>query len=164
MSIATISPNYDAQIALEFSQVSEITVNYFPKFKASERPKVQSSLDSYNILRSVWNPGKIEMVEEFKLLLMNRANKVLGVTTISVGGVAGTVADPKIIFGTALKCLASGIILAHNHPSGNLNPSQADIHLTKKLKEGGSFLDLPVFDHLIITKHSYYSFADEGLL
>jgi DNA repair protein RadC len=83
---------------------------------------------------------------------------------ISSGGVAGTVADPKMIFKHALEQLASSIILIHNHPSGNLTPSQADKDLTRKLKEAGRMLDLPILDHLIFTDKSYFSFADEGLL
>ena len=83
---------------------------------------------------------------------------------ISKGGQGGTIADPKIIFKSALENNAASIILAHNHPSGNLKPSQADINLTKKLREAGSFLDIPVLDHLIFTDTSYFSFADEGIL
>ena len=89
---------------------------------------------------------------------------VLRQTSISRGGVAGTVADPKLIFKEALENLASSIILVHNHPSGNRQPSAADISLTKKLKEAGNLLDLPVLDHLIYTDNGYYSFADEGML
>jgi DNA repair protein RadC len=83
---------------------------------------------------------------------------------ISRGGISGTVADPKLIFAAALKASASSIILAHNHPSGSLKPSEADIRLTKKLKEGGLYLEIPVLDHIILSKEGYYSFADEGLL
>jgi DNA repair protein RadC len=102
--------------------------------------------------------------EEFWIVLLNRANVVMRLEKVSSGGVAGTVADPKMIFKTALEHLASSIILVHNHPSGNRQPSGADIGLTKKLKEAGGFLDLPVLDHLIYTDLGYYSFADEGLL
>ena len=83
---------------------------------------------------------------------------------ISVGGTAGTIADPKVIFVSALKCNATSIILVHNHPSGNLKPSNADTELTKKLKNAGQFLDLPVIEHIILTKGGYLSFADEGIL
>ena len=102
--------------------------------------------------------------EEFWVILLNRANVVMRQEKISSGGVAGTVADPKLIFKQALENLASSIILVHNHPSGNRQPSAADISLTKKLKEAGNFLDLPILDHLIYTDNGYYSFADEGLL
>lgn len=102
--------------------------------------------------------------EEFWIILMNRANKVLSQHLISKGGQAGTIADPKIIFQTALENHAASIILAHNHPSGNLKPSQADIDLTKKLRSASSFLDISIPDHLIFTNSSYYSFADEGMM
>jgi DNA repair protein RadC len=96
--------------------------------------------------------------------MVNRANRVLKKQQISQGGVTGTVADPKLIFKTALQELASGIVLAHNHPSGNLTASQVDLDLTKKLKEGGKLLDIQVLDHIIIAGTRYFSFADEGIL
>jgi DNA repair protein RadC len=95
---------------------------------------------------------------------LNRANKVTSKHLISKGGQAGTIADPKIIFNIALENHAASIILAHNHPSGNLKPSHSDIELTKKLRSAGLFLDVPVLDHLIITDHGFLSFADEGIL
>ena len=104
------------------------------------------------------------MQEQFKILLLNRANKVLGIYEVSTGGMSGTVADPKLIFATALKACASSIILSHNHPSGNLKPSNADLQLTQKVKEGGKLLDIEVYDHIILTTEGYYSFADEGQL
>lgn len=126
-----------------------------------EKPRITSSADVFDNI-------KAELMdiphEEFWVLLLNRANRVTKKKQISLGGVAGTVADPKIIFKLALEELASGIILAHNHPSGNLTASQADIDLTKKLKEAGKLLDIQVLDHLIIAGKKYLSFADEGLL
>ncbi|MBA4055430.1 MAG: DNA repair protein, partial [Marivirga sp.] len=116
-------------------EVAEIQLSYKSKVKASLRPKISSSKDAERILRKTWDSDKLELVEQFKILLVNRAHKVLGILEVSQGGIAGTVADPKIIFVSALKAAACGIILAHNHPSGNLNASQADIDLTKKLKE-----------------------------
>jgi len=107
---------------------------------------------------------KIELLEEFKILLLNRRNRVLGLMDISQAGLSGTVANPKVIFAAALKCCASGIILAHNHPSGELDPSREDTALTNKIKAGAELLDLKVLDHLIISKDRYYSFADEGLM
>lgn len=102
--------------------------------------------------------------EEFWILLLNRANEVLRPVQVSSGGVSGTVADPKLIFKHALEQLASAIILFHNHPSGNLMPSQADKDLTRKLKDAGRLLDIPVLDHLIFTDSTYFSFADEGIM
>jgi DNA repair protein RadC len=126
-----------------------------------ERPKITSSKDIYDLL-------KAELLdlhhEAFWIVLLNRANRVIRKHQISQGGVAGTVADPKIIFKIALEELASGVILAHNHPSGNLNASQADIDLTRKLKESGKLLEIQVLDHLIIAGKKYMSFADEGLM
>ncbi len=125
------------------------------------RVTITSSADSYEVLQ----PYLLDVpYEEFWVLLLNRANHVLRVEKISQGGVAGTVADPKLIFRAALDHLASAIILAHNHPSGNRRPSQADIALTRKLREAGTLLDLPILDHLIFTDDGYYSFADEGML
>jgi DNA repair protein RadC len=141
----------------------EIEVKYIP-VKKKDRFKIKSSGDASTFFKNKWNENTIEMQEEFYILLMNRANEVLGYFAPFKGGVTGTVADDKIIFGTALKALASSIIVAHNHPSGNLNPSEADIALTKKLKQIGTMVSIPVLDHLIITKESYYSFADEGIL
>src|SRR5690606_18084240 len=129
-----------------FTRVAEIKLSYRNKVKPCDRPKVTCSTDSYNVLKESWDTGKIEFVEQFKVLLLNRANRVLGLYEVSTGGVAGTVADPKLIFAAALKACASGIILCHNHPSGNLKPSAADLQLTKKMKQGGELLDIPVLD------------------
>lgn len=130
-------------------------------FQAEERPRIGGAADAFEIL-------KAELLdiphEAFWIILLNRANRVIRKHQISQGGVSGTVADPKIIFKVAVEELASGIILAHNHPSGNLTASQADIDLTKKLKESGKLLDIQVLDHIIIAGKKYFSFADEGLL
>lgn len=101
--------------------------------------------------------------EEFWVIFLNRANAVIGKQNISKGGVSGTVVDPKVVFKIAVQFPASGIILAHNHPSGNLKPSQADHQLTRKLKDAGKALDIPVLDHLIIGERDYFSFVDEGV-
>ncbi len=128
---------------------------------APARPTITGSRDIYQVIQ----PYLQDLPhEEFWVILLNRANVVMRVVSISRGGVAGTVADPKLIFKEALEQLASSIILIHNHPSGNRNPSAADIALTRKLKEAGQFLDLPILDHLIYTDQGYHSFADEGML
>jgi DNA repair protein RadC len=145
-------------------QVAEIQLTYKSNVKPSLRPKVTGSKDAYDVLLENWDGSKIELVEQFKVMLMNRANKVLGIFELSTGGVSGTVADPKIIFVAALKGGASGIIVAHNHPSGNLTASQSDIDLTRKLKEAGKFLEIQLLDHVIVTTEGYFSFADEGLI
>jgi DNA repair protein RadC len=98
-------------------------------------------------------------------MYLNQSNRVLGVYPLSTGGVTGTIADPRLIFSVALKINAAGIILSHNHPSGNLSPSKADKDLTDKIKEGSKLLDVKLLDHIIVTpENTYYSFADEGLL
>jgi DNA repair protein RadC len=145
-------------------EVAEIQLSFKSKVKPSQRSKITGSKDAYEILHENWDGDKLEFVEQFKVILLNRANYVLGIYEASTGGVSGTVADPKLIFAAAIKTNASAIILAHNHPSGQLKPSVADLQLTKKMKEGGKILEVPVLDHVIITSESYYSFADEGVL
>lgn len=145
-------------------QVAEIQLTYKSNIRPSLRPKITSSRDAYNILIENWDDSKIEFVEQFKVMVLNRANKVLGIWEASTGGVTGTVADPKLIFAAAIKANACGFIVAHNHPSGNLQPSQADIDLTKKMKEGGKLLEIQLLDHVILTTEGYYSFADDGLV
>lgn len=145
-----------------FYKISEVELVYKTKIKASERPSVTCSQDAYNILLQQWDANKLCMIEQFKILLLNNANKVLGISDISTGGLTGTVADPRIVFATALKANASKIILAHNHPSGNLQPSSADKELTNKMREAGRFLDLQVLDHIIVTNEGYYSFGDQA--
>jgi DNA repair protein RadC len=152
-----------SQLSMPLGNLQEIDILYRNKVKQADLPKIGCSDDVYKYLMSVWS-HQIDRLEEFIILCLNRANKVLGYSKISQGGLAGTVADPKVIFQVALKANACSIILAHNHPSGNLKPSENDISLTKKLKNAGEFLDLTVLDHLIITSEGYYSFADESLL
>jgi len=145
-------------------RVAEIQLVYRSNVKPSQRPKVSSSREAYEVFFKNWDLDKIEFVEQFKVMLLNRAHKVLGIYELSCGSVAGTVADPKLVFVAALKSNASSVIVAHNHPSGCLTPSQADINLTKKLKDGGKLLDIAVLDHVIVTSEGHYSFADEGIL
>lgn len=128
-----------------------------------ERKKVTSSKDAADMIKKFYSCD-INIYESFFILLLNRNSTTIGFSKISQGGVAGTVVDLKIIAKYAIDSLASGIILAHNHPSGNLRPSDADMQLTKKVKEGLKLLDVSVMDHLILTEESYYSFADEGVL
>lgn len=123
--------------------------------------RITSSTEAFEVLLPVF--ADLDH-EEFWILMLNHANCVIGKQSISSGGLAGTIADPKIIFKIALEHNASYVILAHNHPSGNLTPSEQDIDITKKLALAGSLLDLQVLDHLIVTNKLYYSFGDEGLI
>lgn len=124
-----------------------------------KRDKIVISSDVYDLMRPyLWDAHR----EEFWIILLNRANEVIRTEKISEGGIGGTIADPKLIFKSALDHLASALILVHNHPSGNLKPSQADLDLTKKLKQAGGFLEISVLDHVIFTDNGYYSFVDEG--
>ena len=124
-----------------------------------DKPKVTTSREAYNCIQSTMEDLDHEV---FKVILLNRANRVLKIDVISIGGVSGTVVDPKVIFKKALAVQASSIILAHNHPSGTLKPSQADLGITKKLVKAGESLDIKVIDHIIVAEGGYYSFADEG--
>ena len=127
------------------------------------KQKITSSRDSQEFIRQFYGDD-IEIYESFFLLLLNRANNTIGYAKISQGGTAGTIVDSKIVAKYAVDSLASAVILAHNHPSGNRQPSPADIQITKKIKEGLKLLDIEVLDHIILTEESFYSFADEGMI
>ena len=145
--------------------ISEVKLIYRTRIKASERLKVKCSRDAYDIFIENWDPDSIEHTEEFKILLMNRSNSVLGIFPVSKGGLSGTVTDVRLIYQAAIKANASGIILAHNHPSSNINPSESDINITQKIKDAGILMDIQLLDHLIIcTDGDYYSFADNSLI
>jgi DNA repair protein RadC len=140
--------------ALEVGRRRSETEEKTPEF-------IRTSKDAWNIMRR----HLVDLNhEEFWMILVGRSSKVLGKELVSKGGLSNTIADPKIIFGTALQYQATGIILVHNHPSGNLDPSREDIELTKRLAAGGRLLDINILDHLIITDSAYMSFADKSLL
>ena len=146
------------------TEVTELQMIYNNRVMAKDRPQIRSSHDAYKIFEANWSE-QIGFIEEFYILLLDRSNRVMGKYKVSQGGLAGTVVDAKVVFAAALKARASALILAHNHPSGNLKPSQADLDLTKKLRDGGKLLDTPILDHLILSPEGgYYSFADEALL
>lgn len=149
---------------LNLAIVAEVELVYKTKVKPSERPLVTSSKSCYKLLLQTWDETKIDFIEQFKVLLLNRCNRVLGIYELSTGGITGTVADVRLVMTAALKANAVAIILTHNHPSGNLKPSRQDDYLTAKIKEAGKFLDIQVLDHIIVTSEGYYSFADEGVL
>lgn len=143
--------------------IAEVSLSFKNKYKISERPQVTCSKDAYQILIRSWDQNKIDFVEQAKVLLLNRSNRVLGISEVSSGGVSGTVVDPKVVFVTALKANASSIILAHNHPSGSLKASDQDKMLTEKFTHGGKLLDVRLTDHIIITSEGYYSFGDDEI-
>jgi DNA repair protein RadC len=143
-------------------QFAEVELIYKSHIKASERFKITCSNDAYSILLKSWDENKIGFIEQFKILLLDRANKVMGIYEVSQGGTCGVVADVKLIFAAALKASAHGIILSHNHPSGNLNPSELDKQVTGKIKRAGELLEISILDHIIVTGEGYYSFADDG--
>jgi len=145
-------------------KVAEVELVYKTKVKASERPQIKNSTDSFSILKATWDDNKINMLEQFKVLLLNRANRVIGVYEASSGGITGTLVDLRLILAIAIKSLAVSIILSHNHPSGNLKPSAADLNLTSRIKSACQHLDIQVLDHIILTSEGYYSFGDDGLI
>lgn len=148
----------------EWTRVAEVELIYKTKIKASERPKITDSKDCYQVLFGLWDDGKMELQEEFKVLLLDRSQRVKGVYEVSSGGITGTVADPRLILAAAIKSLSVALVLCHNHPSGNLKPSRADEELTMKIKEAAKYHDIKVLDHIILSTEGYFSFADEGLL
>lgn len=151
------------RISKEF-MVAEIKLQYSTKMPISKCLKVTSACQAAEIFKEHWDGNLLGLQEQFKIMLLNRSNKVIGIICISTGSITATVVDPKLIFGAALKAAATGLILAHNHPSGNLQPSEADKKLTQKLKSGALLLEMEILDHLIITEESFFSFADDGIL
>jgi len=144
------------------SNLPEITL----KLKKGEvlKSKICSSKDAADIFKQVWDIDSLEIYESFMVIYLNRANNTIGWYKVSQGGIIGTIIDNRLIFVTALNCLASGIIICHNHPSGNLQPSEADIKVTTKLKDAAKLLDISIIDHIIITVDGYLSMADEGII
>lgn len=143
-------------------EISEIKVSY--SNDSANKVKITNSKTAYDLVLSHWSDSTIEYQEEVKLLLLNRANIVLGIHELSKGGTTGCIVDIKMVLAIALKCNAHGIIVIHNHPSGNLKPSEADKSLTSKLKKACEIVDVNMLDHLIISKDEYYSFSDENNL
>lgn len=126
---------------------------------------IRSSKDMYELLRTLFNADTVYWQEEMILLCLNQGNKVIGWYRVSHGGTTGTVCDPKIVFTIALNCAGTTIIImAHNHPSGNLKSSRADDELTNKIQQGGKMLDIKLLDHIIYTPEAYFSYSDEGIL
>jgi len=156
-------PDVAEQLSL-LTPVCEATIVYRTKLKMRELPKIASSLDAYNHVRPFYEQQDFENKEYFFVTLINNANRVMATLKISEGGITGTVVDARIVFMAALISGATSIILSHNHPSGNLKPSQADIDLTRKVKDAGKLLEIKLLDHLIVCEDGYCSLADENLL
>ncbi len=145
--------------------VNEIQISYKEKTSTSRASSINSSVDAAELLFNNWDEGTITLHESFKVLLLNNSNMVKGIYELSKGGITGTLVDIRILFATVLKSLSVGIILAHNHPSGKLQASEADIRLTKKIQKAAKLLDISVLDHLIIAPDgNYYSFADNHII
>ena len=142
--------------------VGEVELSYKPKFKSLH--KIVSSEDAYKYLLPTYKEGTIFYKEYFKVLFLNQANQVLGYTLISEGGITETSVDVRIILQAALLTNSVALVLAHNHPSGNLKPSRQDMEITKQVKEAAKLMRITVIDHLILTDEGYYSFSDEGQL
>ncbi|MUP46523.1 DNA repair protein [Gramella sp. BOM4] len=147
------------------TKVNEISLKYRGNFKMKEATKITSSEKASEVIYQNWDKDRIGIQESFKVLLLNNANKVKGIYEVSIGGITGTLVDVRILFAVILKSLTTSVILVHNHPSGNLKPSQADKMLTQKIKTACKYFDINLLDHLILTPDGeYYSFADEGML
>lgn len=162
LSVAELQKHKGIGVAKAIAIVSALELGRRRKESgAAIKTRITSSQDIFDYIK----PHLLDLPhEEFWIILLNRANEVIRKMPVSSGGVAGTVADPKIIFKQALDHLASAIILVHNHPSGNIKPSTADVALTRNMKQAGAWLDLPILDHVIFGQTRYYSFADEGAL
>ncbi|HEY0655576.1 MAG TPA: JAB domain-containing protein [Chryseosolibacter sp.] len=145
-------------------QVAEVELSYRAKVNPTLRPKVTCAQEASDVFRQCWDDSKIDFIEQFHVLLLNRAKHVLGIYRASTGTTAGCAVDARSVFIAALKANASAVILAHNHPSGNLTPSKADTDLTRRLSDAGKIIDIEVVDHIILTRDGYYSFAEQGAI
>lgn len=143
-------------------KAAEIELVYKTTVKPNERTKITQSQEAYQVLSKSWNENNLQFIEEFKILLLNNACQVLGCYHHSKGGITSTPVDIRLIFAAAIKANATSIILAHNHPSGNLTASHEDKKLTARVKQAGDILDIRVLDHIIMTSEGYYSFTDSG--
>ena len=145
-------------------KVSEVRLSYKTKPEKPEKVRVNCPADCYRVFMSHWEKGQIEHKESFRMLLLNQANVVLGIYKISEGGISDTSIDIRIIMQAVLLANATSIVLAHNHPSGNKTPGYGDIEVTKMIKEAARIMSINVYDHIIVCKDRFYSFADKGIL
>ena len=145
-------------------KVSEVELIYKKKQSTANAKKIDTSKIAFDILISLWDKNKIDYVEHFYALYLNRANKVIGSILLSTGGCVGTIVDVKVLIQGALLSNAQAIVIAHNHPSGSLIPSNSDLDITSRIKTACNYFEITLLDHLIIADNDYYSFKDEGRL
>lgn len=138
------------------NKVAEVKLIYKNKVKAAERIQIKNAQDAFGVFWGAWDKQVIEHIEEMKMLLLDRSNRALGIVSLSKGGTTGTVIDIKLMMQYALKANAHGIILAHNHPSGNLNPSEADSKITERIDKACKTLEIHLLDHLIVSPGNEY--------
>ena len=147
------------------NKVNEIQLSYKESFLTSCETTISSSSKAAAILLQSFDMNTIALQETFKVLLLNNSNKVKGIYTLSIGGITGTLVDIRILYAVILKSLSTAVILCHNHPSGTLKASELDKEITEKIRKAGSYLDVKVLDHIILSPDGkYFSFADNGLL
>lgn len=145
-------------------KLAELKVAYRSRTKVRERRQLRNPGDVEAYLRAVWNGATLELVEEFLVVCLNGHHEALGWVKVASGGFNAAPVDPRLVFAVALQTASSAVVVAHNHPSGNAEPSAQDKEVTRRLKEGGKVLGVSVLDHLILTREAAFSFADHGLL
>ena len=153
------SPRYERS-----PRLAEIRAVYKSRTKAGERRPIRGPKDVEGYLRAIWNKGTLELVEEFVVVCLNGSHQAIGWVKVSSGGFNATAIDPRVIFAIALQTASTAIVVAHNHPSGNREPSEQDKEVTRRLKEAGRLLGIAVLDHVILTRESSFSFTENGLL
>lgn len=147
------------------SNLGEIEVSYRYDNALADRPIIKSAEDAIDVLKNLYHLERISLQEQFVIVFLNRANKVIGSSNLFVGGLTGTVVDIKLVLAIGLKLMASSFIISHNHPSGNIKPSEEDKKITNKLCDASKLLEIQLLDHLVVTPDmKYFSFANEGLL
>jgi DNA repair protein RadC len=147
---------------MKTNNIAEIQISYSPTIKKQFRIKITKSSHAYESLINSWDKNTLELQEEFKIILLNNANEILGIHNLSKGSTNGVNVDLKLLFAVALKSCATSIIVSHNHPSGILTASESDIAMTKKIKKAGELLDISLLDHIIVTKDGFYSMVDNN--
>lgn len=166
-NLLSLITNFKKYIMFDKSKIPEITISvtWDKKIKKSEMIHLKTSKELAQLCYEIFNKDTFDWVEEVIMILLNGANKVIGYRKISSGGMASTVLDARVVMLYAVQGLANSIVIAHNHPSGSVEPSRMDIETTKRLKEACGYLSIKLVDHIIVAgEDSYYSFANEGIL